>query len=314
MGEGIGCAPGKAILLGEHAVVYNHPAIAIPVRGVEAQALARTVSSPGISLDCPDLNLFLAPDQAAPSAVKPFLDLARRMLQQSGCHGVGLHVRLRSTIPVQRGMGSGAAMSVALVRAIAGALQLRVSEEEVIALAYEAERFFHHDPSGIDNHVVARNQAIYYTRRRGCQPIRCRESEFHFLVADCGVRPPTAEVVRQVAEARCRQPAHYDALFWEIGHLVSYARQILAHGSPAQLGMCLNRNHELLCELGVSSETIDRLVAAACKAGAAGAKLSGAGRGGSVIALLSSAEQAAEVRAALQEAGAQAIYEAAIRN
>jgi len=304
--------PGKIILLGEHAVVYNHPAIAIPVQGVTARAEVRITNSPGITILCPDLERLCRCGEEPCEEIAPFVMLARKTLEAVERQEVGLEATLGSTIPIKAGMGSGAALSVALVRAIAAALEVELPLEQVIDLAYEAEKVFHGNPSGIDNNVVARNQPIYFRRACGCKPIRKRKSEFRFLIADSGARSSTSDVVSQVAALRDQDRAHFDALFWEIGSLACYAREVLVRGKPLQLGLCMNRNHELLRELTVSSQEIDNLVEAAWRAGASGAKVSGAGRGGNVVVLLESEESEDRVRDALSNAGARAVYSAAL--
>ena len=304
--------PGKIILLGEHAVVYNHPAIAIPVQGVTARARVRITNTPGITISCPDLERLCRSGEDPPEEIAPFIMLARKTLEAVERPEAGLEATLASTIPIKAGMGSGAALSVALVRAIGAALEIDLPLNQVIDLAYEAEKVFHGNPSGIDNSVVAHNQPIYFRRACGCKPIRERKSEFRFLIADSGARSSTSDVVSQVAVLRDHDRAHFDALFWEIGSLACYAREVIVRGNPVQLGLCMNRNHELLRQLTVSSEGIDRLVEAAWRAGAAGATVSGAGRGGNVVVLLESEESEGRVRQALYDAGAQAVYSAAL--
>ncbi len=304
--------PGKIILLGEHAVVYNHPAIAIPVDGVTAHATVHITDAPGIAISCPDFERVCRSGDEPCEEISPFVMLARKTLETVDRSDVGIEATLASTIPIKAGMGSGAALSVALVRAIGSALGIDLPLDQVIDLAYEAEKVFHGNPSGIDNSVVAHNEPIYFRRACGCKPIHKRRSDFSFLIADSGVRSSTLDVVSQVATLRDGDRAHFDALFWEIGSLACYAREVIVRGTPVQLGLCMNRNHELLREITVSSDEIDTLVEAAWRAGAAGAKVSGAGRGGNVVVLLDSEESEERVRHALLDAGACAVHSASL--
>ena len=297
MRSAMGRAPGKTILVGEHAVVYGHPAIAIPVRSVATEVTAQLSRGEEITVDMDGLAEALRSPEMRRQAVEMVRTIAVQALSVFGEEGLGLELSIRSTIPIARGLGSSAAVSVALVRAVCGVLDRTLGDAEVAELALEGEKLFHANPSGIDNNVVARERAIYYLKRKGVQPVQVGPTSFRFLIADTGVASRTSAVVEDVRRRREAERAHYDSLFWEIGSMTSVAREILRRGSRMELGMCMNRNHELLCELGVSSGEIEHLVEAARDAGAVGAKLTGA--------------ETEELRlaAALKQAGAKEVYE-----
>jgi mevalonate kinase len=128
------------------------------------------------------------------------------------------------------------------------------------------------------------------------------------MVADTGIESPTGDVVESVRVAHERQRAVYDSLFWEIGSMASVAREIIRSGSPEELGLSMSRSHQVLQRLGVSCPELDRLVEMATEKGALGAKLSGAGRGGTMIALLSEDADEASLEADLGMAGAERVY------
>jgi len=306
--SGVGEAPGKVLLIGEHAVVYGHPAIAIPVRSVSAHAEALFMRESGIALDAPDIEESVRPAEKPSRRLAPLVKLIRSVTEFFGEEGLGLKVVLRSTVPMGRGMGSGAAVSVAIVRAICNVLKRRLNAEQIAELALVAEREYHGTPSGVDTTVVAMDEPIYYVKGRPARSIALGPSAFHFLVVDTGVVAATAEVVDDVRAAREKKRAHYDAYFWELGSLASVAREILRTGSAAELGLCMNRAHLALRAVGVSSEDIDQLVRAAMANGALGAKLSGAGRGGVMLVLLKDAEDEARMTAELLSAGAEHVY------
>jgi len=115
--------------------------------------------------------------------------------------------------------------------------------------------------------------------------------------------------VSDVRRYREADRARFDSLFWEIGSMASVAREVISRGNRGELGMCMNRNHELLCELGLTCGEVEHMVEAARDAGAAGAKLSGAGRGGCVLVLLGDESNELAVAAALKQAGAREVYE-----
>jgi len=308
----VGEAPGKVILIGEHAVVYGHPAIAIPLRSVRSRAEVAVTRGPGIELDAPDIGERVRPGEQPTRRLAPLVRLAESVLDLFGERDVGLRIVLRSTVPIGRGMGSSASVSVALVRGICNALDRRLNADQISELANEAEKGFHGNPSGIDVTVIAHDAPVYFVRGKGSRSISVGPSRFHFVVADSGVAAPTSEVVAAVQEARDKDPARYDSYFWEIGSLASVSREILRTGSPPEMGLCMNRAHIALQQVGVSSPELDRLVVAALRHGALGAKLSGAGRGGAVIALLRDAADEEGITAELVKAGAQAIYTTAL--
>ena len=304
-----GRAPGKIILIGEHAVVYGHPAIAIPVKGMAAEVVGELTRNGGISVQVPDLpGDGREPDTGR--TVDALSRLVEKLLAVFGEGTQGVRLDVHSDIPIARGMGSSAAVCVAAIRAVCGLLDRRLGDGEVAALAFEAEKTFHDSPSGIDNNVVALEQPVFFVKRKGAQPIEPGRTGFRFLVADTGIASSTAEVVADVRRAREADRARYDSLFWEMGSMASVGREVIRAGSRAELGMCMDRTQELLSAVGVSCEAVDRLIAAAREAGAAGAKLSGAGRGGNVIALLGDETDEAALATALKTSGAQDIIEA----
>ncbi len=301
---GIGRAIGKVILCGEHAVVYGRPALAVPIAQVAAEARVEPgAPGAGLVLRAADLGEEIRLSAAGPA--QPLAVAARLALAHLGLAEPDWQVTIRSTIPIASGLGSGAAVSAALMRGLAAAAGRALPAEDVSALAYEVEKLYHGTPSGIDNTVVAYAQPVYFVRGRPPQPFAIG-SPFRLAVADSGVSSPTHITVGDVRRAWERAPARYEALFDRIAAVVEAARAVIAEGRPAELGPLLDRNHALLQELDVSCERLDALVAAARAAGALGAKLSGGGRGGNLIALV--AEDTAEaVVAALVAAGARRV-------
>jgi len=303
-------APGKAILFGEHAVVYGQPAIAVPVRQVQARAvvLAEPRSTPGqVRIQAPNIGLDAWLDKLPPD--HPLVAAIRLVLSHLGVrHPPAFTLRISSTIPVASGLGSSAAVSVAAIRAVAAFLGRTLSNQAVSDLAFQVEKIHHGTPSGIDNTVIAFGMPVYYTRDpQAIEPaaieiLRLARS-FTLVIADSGISSPTASTVGEVRQAWQADPPRYEDLFNAIGELSRSARQIIMGGQPRDLGPLMVHNHYLLRELGVSCAELDNLVEQALSAGAIGAKLSGGGRGGNMLALVTppSAEQIAR---SLQGAGA----------
>ncbi|HEX7587116.1 MAG TPA: mevalonate kinase, partial [Anaerolineae bacterium] len=154
-------APGKIILFGEHAVVYARPALAVPVLQVRAQATIEPRAGP-VEIDAADMGQQYALHDAPPE--DPIATMIERTCARLGVTPQDFVIRIRSTIPVARGLGSGAAVSVAVGRAVAKFLGHELPREELSALAFEVEKLHHGTPSGIDNTVIAYEQPVYFVR------------------------------------------------------------------------------------------------------------------------------------------------------
>jgi len=294
-------APGKIILFGEHAVVYGRPAIAVPVTQVRATAMVSPApSGSGLTLVASDLDRRVAMAAGAPD--DPLAVAARLTLGHLSLPEPDATLTVRSTIPIASGMGSSAAVTAALVRGLAGFLQCALEAEEISRLVFEVEKIHHGTPSGIDNTVVVYERPVYFQRGRQVERLRVG-APLRLLIGDTATRSSTREVVECVRRAWQRDPPRYDALFDQMGDVADAARQAIEAGDVGALGLLMDENHELLIDLGVSSEKLDDLVDAARFAGALGAKLSGAGKGGNVVALVED-DVAQEVEEALREAGA----------
>lgn len=295
-------APGKVILLGEHAVVYGRPALALPVLGIRARATVAPASE-GVTLRAEDLELeHRLGSGAVDRRIRPLVDLLERAEAALEVSLPPLIVTLRSDIPISRGLGSGAAVATALVRGVSGHLGRSLSGARVSELVYGAEVAYHGTPSGIDNTVISLELPIYFVKGRPASPLKLG-APLTLVIADTGVESPTREIVAAVRRSWREAPARCEAIFDRIGNLTERGRQLMEEGAIDRLGEAMDANHDLLIELGVSSEPLNRLVSVARAAGAAGAKLSGAGRGGCVVALAAE-DRSRKVAAALEGAGA----------
>jgi mevalonate kinase len=327
-------APGKIILFGEHAVVYGQPAIAAPVPQVRATADVRPSPHPGLLLQAPDFGQNswwheTSPTDPLGAAVHALATQLTPAEQSQLSH---LSITVQSTIPVASGLGSGAAIAAALIRALAthlGRLDL-ATPSAVSALTYEVERIHHGTPSGIDNTVVSYEQPVYFVRDLATaapdilaqlhatgqtdlpppalEPFAVGQP-VQWLIGYTGVSAPTKESVGDVRRYWLADGVRWNGLFAACGRIAQQARTALAAGDLATLGRLMWENHALLQEMTVSSAELDVLVEAARQAGALGAKLSGGGRGGNMIALVEP-HTAEPVRAALLAAGARLVLSA----
>ena len=308
-----GKAPGKIILFGEHAVVYGQPAIAIPVLDVTATARVTPIlgAAPGkVHIQAHDIQLDTLLSDLPED--HPLAAAIRATLQEiTPNHTPSFTIQLDSTIPISAGMGSGAAVTVAIIRALSAFLGRPLPNERISELAYEIEKLHHGTPSGIDNTVVTFQKPVYFQRDEPLQTLALTQPT-HWVIADTGEKTPTRETVADVRALHDKSPETCDALFSKIGQIVRDARLALSQGDIESLGALMNRNQALLQELQVSSPRLEKLITAAHEAGAAGAKLSGGGRGGNLIAL-APREKVAQVEKHLLEEGAVRVLTTVLR-
>jgi mevalonate kinase len=297
-------APGKIILFGEHAVVYGRPAIAVPVRQIRARTVvsADPLGKPGaVHIQAADIDLDAGLEELEPD--HPLARVISGVLNELQIPRLpACKLQITSSIPVAAGLGSGAAVSVATIRALAAFLGRPLADERVSALAYEVEKLHHGTPSGIDNTVITYAAPVYF--RKG-QPIEILHLGGHFtiVIGDTGFSSPTLVAVGDLRKLWLADPHRYETIFDSVGEIVQRARVCIENGMLQALGSLMDENQSLLAQMGISSSELDSLVQAARHAGAFGAKLSGGGRGGNMIAL-AHPEHAGQVARALRDAGA----------
>lgn len=307
-------APGKVILFGEHAVVYGRPAIAAPVSQLRATASVTANVGAGVRLLAPDLGIDIAMAEAATD--DPLAAALRQVMKATGVSRLpDLSLTVTSQIPVASGLGSGAAIAAAIIRAAAdflgqGAL---ATPEWVSALTYEVEKIHHGTPSGIDNTVVVYERPVYFVKQHPANKIETFPVAvpIRLLIADTGTRSATKAVVAAVRQQWQAETERFERLFDGCGQLAEGARVAIQQGDLAGIGRLMNENQRLLQLMNVSSGELDRLVKAARASGALGAKLSGAGRGGNMIALVT-LDREESVRQSLVANGASQVISSVI--
>ncbi|MFW5696216.1 MAG: mevalonate kinase [Phototrophicaceae bacterium] len=297
-------APAKIILFGEHAVVYGQPAIAVPVSALRASAqVTPAAAGSGLRIEAADVDAVLPVELDSDAIDNALAVTARMVLRQLDAKPPDAIIRLTSTIPMASGLGSGAAVSAAVARAVCAAVDQPVADAQLNAIVYEIEKMYHGTPSGIDNTVIVYEQPVYFVRGKPIKTLHIGQP-LTFIIGDTGQSALTKITVGDVRRLYEQDPERIQPVLDAIGTIVRQARQAIAGGDTAALGPLMQANHAHLRTLTVSSPQLDQLVQAALDAGAVGAKLSGGGRGGNMIALVADPSQAQAVADALRQAGA----------
>ncbi len=294
-------APGKIILFGEHAVVYNRPALAVPVTQVHVDVEVLDSPRHGIWIHAPGIDLHSELNSLP--ADHPIGSVILKLFSTLGISSLPtLDITIASTIPVAAGLGSGAAVSVALIRALAQYLAHPLSNEKINDLVFEIEKLHHGTPSGIDNTVITYAQPVYFIKGQPMEIFKVGKP-FTIVIGDTGIPAPTKESVSDLRRLWLRNTNHFEEIFNEIAQISLIARRSIESGKTELLGNLMDHNHSLLQDMTISSPMLDELVETARNAGALGAKLSGSGRGGNMIALVDQ-PNAESVAGALISAGA----------
>ncbi len=306
---GSGSGKGKTILFGEHFVVYGLPAIAA---GIAAETTARVTRTdrPGWTLDdarpeMPGYKEKKKEEQrvSIENVIKHLgIDLSEK----------GIHIEFGGDLVCASGIGASAASCVALARALNEEYGLGLDDNAINQAAYEGERGYHGTPSGIDNTASTFGGLVWYVRNlHGGPPTFERlklKKPLYLVIAATGITASTTEVVGDVRAKKDANPDWFEKIASEYKDLVFKARDALLALDASRVGRLMNRNHELLQEITVSCEELDTLVKIALDNGALGAKLTGTGRGGNQISLAPDEDSMNEIAAALEKAGAAAVW------
>lgn len=297
--EKTGVGFGKVILLGEHSVVYGRHAIAVPLP-LTMRAVVEDCEK-GMELLIPrwgiEYQLAKPPEQR-----RSFENAAGAIIDELGLGDRGMRIEVFPDVPRGMGMGGSAALAVAIVRALDKHYGLGLSDEKVNDLAFLSEKIAHGQPSGIDNTVATYGQPLVF--RKGTpplvEPLNIPEP-LSIVLGMTRTEGLTAKTVQRVREARQRKPKLYEKIFDDIDALVLQAVSALQDNDIATLGELMNVCQGLLNALQVSTPEIERLIGIARRTGALGAKLTGGGGGGAVIALCDG--NAEEVQGAMERQG-----------
>lgn len=302
------CGHGKVILLGEHAVVYGSHAIAAPVP-LAVRATVQDTASGGVDMLIPrwGVEYRLHRDPAHRDSFQRSLGI---IFDTLGLTDRSVRIEVFPNVPRAMGLGGSAALAVAVIRALDKHFGLNLSDAQVNALAYRCEEVAHGAPSGIDNTVATYGKLVLFKRgERPDQAPSMREltipKPIPLVIGISGKESLTAKTVGNVREAWRRNPALYEGIFRQIDQLTLQGVEAMQEYDLERLGDLMNICHGLLNALRVSSWEVEELVQIAREHGALGAKLTGGGGGGSIIALCPQGRD--KVIAAMRDAGYQAM-------
>jgi mevalonate kinase len=298
-----GIAHSKLILIGEHAVVHGQPAIAIPfpLIGVETQV----EHVPGsIKLDS---SFYHGPLDLVPESLEGIERCVEGTLAHLGLPAKDLLIRIHSSIPPGKGLGSSASVAISVVRSLFAYAEKSYSKEELLNLANIAETFAHGSPSGIDALTISSKCSIWYEKEKPFDYLALGE-DLHFIVADSGRVGDTKTAVESVTNLLKKAPRKIQRKIERIGELTHHAKHALEKAGKNFLGHILDEAQKELEALGVSDAGLNRLIHFAREHGALGAKLTGGGNGGCIIALAQNEVHSRQLAEKLRNYGAQAVW------
>ena len=290
-------ACGKIILLGEHAVVYGRPAIALPIPLAVEAAIRK--GGDGINVVIPRWGV----EQKVRVTNPGFTGIIAQMLEQLGLDKENMTIEVFPHIPRAMGLGGSSALAVAIIRAIDHAYKLGLNDGRINELAFECEKAAHGTPSGVDNTVATYGSPLYY-QRRDEQPLFSTVKlgqPLELVIGMTGKESLTADTVAKVRASWQQYPERYETIFDQIGHLTMSASDAVKSGQLNELGELMNLCHGYLNALQLSTPELEEMIHVARQNGAVGAKLTGGGGGGSMIALCP--DSSAPVKAAIEAAG-----------
>lgn len=279
---GVGRAHSKIILIGEHAVVYGYPALSLPLTNIEVTC--RILPSDHAWILYEEDTLSMA---------------AFASLEFLGVQEAYIRCEIESMVPEKRGMGSSAAVSIAAIRAVFDYYEQELDRETLEILANRAEMIAHMNPSGLDAKTCLSDHAIKFIKNVGFSEFETNLGAY-LLIADTGIYGNTREAIQKVKQLGMTALPYLH----QLGKLTTEVEEALKVKDLERIGIAMSEAHLSLKNLGVSCPEADRLVATAQENGALGAKMSGGGLGGCIIALVASKEKAVSLADLLREKGA----------
>ena len=301
---GTGKGYGKTILFGEHFVVYGLPSI-VSALGAYTTADVKVVKGNGWTVNDQRPATPGYKEQKYIEAMQSIANIINHL--KVDIENQKVEISFAGDLIAASGVGASAAQCTSLARALSETLDLNLDDEKINEAAYEGEKAYHGTPSGIDNTASTYGGLIWFVRNLGAgkntMDFLQSPRKMLLVIADSGITASTTEVVADVRRLREENPEKVEKIFGEYKKLVEAAKKALLEGDIATIGNLMNRNHKMLQQIKVSGEINDELVEIALENGAAGAKLTGTGRGGLVIGLAENRDTQKKIVDIIEEKG-----------
>lgn len=302
--QGIGTSHAKIILMGEHSVVYGQPAIALPLPSVQ---LSVTLSSRQDNQRIIKSRYYHGSLENLPSSMIGIKKLIDTLSARFNDQETGWDLKIESQLPAERGMGSSAASAIAIIRAFFDYYDEPLDRTLLLQLADVEEQITHRSPSGLDAATVSSDKPLFYVKGRIGVPIEMN-LDGSLVIADTGKKGATKEAILAVKDELKNNDEKAEEHIKHLGELVNQTKDYLAQNNIVKLGDALNFAQTDLAALNVSDPSLDHIIHVARDNGALGAKLTGGGRGGCMIALMQTAMGARRLASILKENGAHDIW------
>jgi len=294
-------ACAKTILFGEHAVVYGESAVAIPLHQI--RTIAR-LSRNGLEFRVisPKIGLNKTFNKLNPSG--GLYQLLKLLCDVFGFPDLPADtLEINSEIPIASGLGSGAALSIAIIREFIRFYNKFLPDEEINRIAFEIEKVYHGNPSGIDNTTITYEQPVIFSKTSGFSKLSADITSLNLLVIDSGIRSKTIDVVTDVRNNIDKNMPFIK----QIGSVSNNAFHALISGDINKIGELMNENQALLKKIDVSCKELDEMLEFGRNQGAVGGKLTGAGRGGNFLLLARNHQHALKLKELYESQGLRVI-------
>lgn len=298
-----GNAHSKLILVGEHAVVHGQPAIAIPFPLIGVESSVEEIDG-DIYLES---TLYSGKLKDAPESLFGVVNTIEHTLDMLGLPHKNLLIHVESTIPPGKGLGSSASVAIAIIKSLFTYADQPYNDQKLLYLANIAETHAHGSPSGIDPLTVNAKSPVWFKKEETIDYIE-PNGEFYFVVADSGREADTKTAIDAVSELFKKAPDTIQATMDRLGDITHQVRDALEASSKQVLGYLLNEAQKELVSLGVSDTGLNKLIQLALDEGALGAKLTGGGHGGCIIALAKNELHSKQITERLKNSGAHEVW------
>ena len=302
-------APGKLMLFGEHAVVYERPCLVTAVDQRISVGLKKR-DDEKICLNAPDINIknfLISPKdlkEPQPKEIRFVLAAVKNFFEKYKIKS-GLEIKTKSQFSKQFGLGSSSAVTVSTIKGLAELFGIQINKKELFGLAYKTVLDIQGVGSGFDVASAVYGRVLYFlTGGKIIEEIKV--DKLPIIVGYTGIKADTPTLIRMVSNKLSQEPRKINKIFDEIEKIVDLAKIEIENQGWEKVGKLMNQNQELLRELGVSSKELENLIRASLKAGAFGAKLSGAGGGDCMIAIANK-DNFNKINKAIEKAGGKII-------